>query len=320
MNTADLGHLAGLMESCFGKPVPSAYFQWKYLDNPAGKLTGFEAWHQGRLAGFYGVIPERYRIGGGDVIVYQAMDLMTHPDFQRQGVFGRLGKATYDAIANEQGLLIAIGVPNYHILPGHLKLGSIHIHSFPYVFVSRRYWKIRRLLASRPRVRIEPVTDPAKDLGDYFSRRSPSPSAVAPVYSPEFLRWRLLDHPLIRYSLFSIAEEGRVVGLYAREPTNRGRCRLMLIDFASAELHRRLLPAVLDHTLESTGCGSAFTWRPTNRDLDQASSAAGMLRNPLSRGPYSFRFPFFVRTSIERHNGVDLADIANYDLQPIIQD
>src|ERR1700744_6776893 len=85
----NLDDLTEIYQRCFGTKPSLHYFKWKYMENPAGKAVAFVALHNGTIAGFYGVIPEYYRINGQVQTIYQSMDTMTHPDYRRMGLFAK---------------------------------------------------------------------------------------------------------------------------------------------------------------------------------------------------------------------------------------
>lgn len=321
VDLANFDRLKGLMDLCFRTDTPPSYFAWKYMNNPAGPLVGYEAYSGATLIGFYGVIPEDYWVDGRIRKVYQAMDLMTHPDFQRRGLFAMLGKMTYDAVAAEMGSLVAIGIPNYHILPGHVgKLGSAHIHSFPLLFLPRLYRGLRRLSLERRPFRCVDITDFSSDCGEYFSQREPSASRIAPDYSAKFLQWRFLLHPKLAYHAFSVVDGSRVIGICVYEIQADGRCRILLLQAVNQGQLGPCANAAVDHIFQTTTCSVLYTWEPTACELKRALLAVGMLKNPFKRGPFSFRWPFIIKEIPENVDSGAWKNIANYDLQPAVQD
>src|SRR5262249_28739898 len=110
--------LVELFEACFDARESAEYFAWKYHENPAGEAIGFLAGAGGKLAAFYGVIPEPWSVGGGEATVYQSMDTMTHPEFQRRGLFVRLAELTYEEVRRRTGRCDLVGIPGPTALPG----------------------------------------------------------------------------------------------------------------------------------------------------------------------------------------------------------
>ncbi len=122
----DLVDYAGLFAACFpgaNKLSNRAYLRWLYVDNPAGKVVGFNARDNGRLAAHYACIPISVRYEGSDVRALLSLNTATHPDFQGKGLFTRLADLTY-ATGADEGNQLVYGVANANSTPGFLrKLG-----------------------------------------------------------------------------------------------------------------------------------------------------------------------------------------------------
>src|SRR5690242_16349933 len=116
VSTTNLMRFSEMAELSLGLKTSDKYFQWKYLDNPAGEVVAFEALHEGRPAAFYGVIPEFYTVKGERVKVYQSMDTMTHPDYQRRGLFTKLANMTYNYLVEKDGGVNLVGIPGSNSL------------------------------------------------------------------------------------------------------------------------------------------------------------------------------------------------------------
>ncbi|MEO6830706.1 MAG: GNAT family N-acetyltransferase, partial [Chitinophagaceae bacterium] len=138
----ELALLLPLMKDCFGMEVDVSYFQWKFLDNPAGSFVGFAAFHEesGDCAGYYGVIPEQYVVDGKPSIIFQSGDTMTHSKHRRQGLFFKLATACYQYLEAQSNLFV-IGFGGGQSTPGLEKLGWRHL--FPI-----RYFGIPRLVCT----------------------------------------------------------------------------------------------------------------------------------------------------------------------------
>ena len=319
VDVGNLDHLTPLMEACFGEKVPDGYFDWKYLQNPAGKLRAFEAYDGEKLVGFYGVIPDLYLINGTAFPVYQAMDLMTHPDYQRKGLFSLLGQKTYDSINEEDGKIAVIGVPNYHILPGHIyKLNSKNVHSFPYVFAHRSTFVPFGLLA--PSVELEPVVRANAEMDSYFLNRQGSQLKVQPAYSSAFIQWRILDNPKHDFKLRAIRKNGKLLGYCAYEMTDGNRLKIMWMDFQEYDSCGSLVRSVIKELFKATKATFIYTWEPSESKMRSAYRKAGFIKNPLKSGPFSHRVPFIVYAVDPTICGLNWFDFSQFDLQPIIQD
>jgi GNAT superfamily N-acetyltransferase len=110
-------------------------WRWQFLDNPAGAGYIRLAEHDGKIVGQYAVIPARFRLGtdgGSEQVLAMSCDTMTHPAYQRQGMFVRLAQELYTELASQLGVTTVWGFPNSISRPGlNGKLGWFDIYEFP---------------------------------------------------------------------------------------------------------------------------------------------------------------------------------------------
>jgi GNAT superfamily N-acetyltransferase len=128
----DIAEQRELFSTCFPETngtwsAGAGYHRWKFLSADPLELgsPSFEygAWIDGRLVGYYGVIPVRYKIR--DVVCTAGLvcDVMTDPNQQGKGVFTALGQYATDDLMHV-GLDFTTGYPiRPEVLPGHLKVG-----------------------------------------------------------------------------------------------------------------------------------------------------------------------------------------------------
>lgn len=62
-----------------------------------------------------------------------------------------------------------------------------------------------------------------------------------------------------------------------------------------------------------------YTWNPLNVSYRKALSSIDFMKNPCNKGSFSYKIFFIIYSkNYETHN-VNVTNIANYDLQPIVQ-
>ncbi len=108
--------LRELFQECFGYDRGEHHDQWKFADNPAGAPAFMVAEDAGRIVGSNLQWPTPIRIGAEVILGAQSIDTMTHPDYRGQGMFARLGKATFGCAA-DRGVELLVAFPNsqsYH--------------------------------------------------------------------------------------------------------------------------------------------------------------------------------------------------------------
>jgi GNAT superfamily N-acetyltransferase len=313
-----LQRFADMYQVCLRQCVDARYFQWKYLENPAGRAVAFEARHAGKPVAFYGVIPEAYRVAGKPFIVYQSMDTMTHPDFQGKGLFVRLATATYDEIL-KSGHEVAIGIPGMNSLPGFVRrLQWSNIHSFRYAFTHRLTYGFGGRSARGLKRTFMPIDD-IEDIRDYWLHRDHPTAAVTNEVTPEFLEWRVFRRPHERFKVAAIKDgHGATIGVCVYSTPERNRCFLHWIEFVNDGEYAASTRLVIQSLMHTTKADWIFTWQPLRAAL--RNELQGRFRsNPFKSGPFSYRVPLIVRAHRPVH-GIDMLDIANYDVQPLMQD
>jgi len=115
-NDADL---CRLFEHVFGKPMGKTesqrHFQWEYLENPAGRPIIYVARsNENRIISAYPTMPLRMRLMDSSIHGSLSFDSMTHPQFQGQRLFTKLGREVYQYLENNNYPL-TYGFPNGNI-------------------------------------------------------------------------------------------------------------------------------------------------------------------------------------------------------------
>lgn len=306
-----------IMSACFGRAPDERYFEWKYSENPAGKVVGFEAISGDQIAGFYGVIPWYLNVGNKTLRVFQSMDTMTHPSFQRRGLFLKLAQATYSALESQNGDCVIIGVPGSTSYPGFVhKLGWTHVFDAQYIFKPRIFGRKGPGVGSA--VRALNGMDPA--LRRYLANRSSVADHFRVSLDPAFLDWRVFKNPLASYETLLVESGSQPLGVSVVRQQGPGRVFLELLDAISPDAWGEVIEAVTAHLFQTRDVSVVFTWRPADERRAAAFSRAFFVRNPFRRGPFSYRVPFIVRSALSTLEGLPLRDAKSFDLQPLVQD
>jgi GNAT superfamily N-acetyltransferase len=95
------------------------HWLWKYECNPFGHIIGV-AEHNGRLVGSMGLTIIKLKIGDQVVLGSQAVDLLVHPKFRRQGIFLSIGRFLQKEV-KKKGIVISYVFPNEQSRLGFLK-------------------------------------------------------------------------------------------------------------------------------------------------------------------------------------------------------
>jgi GNAT superfamily N-acetyltransferase len=100
------------------------YWRWEFLDNHWGPSRFFVADDAGRIVGGYAVIPQQFLLDGQPVLGSNVVDVMTDPEYWRQGMFRKLSHFSLDTCARDSAMVFTTGYPiQPHVIAGHLKVG-----------------------------------------------------------------------------------------------------------------------------------------------------------------------------------------------------
>jgi hypothetical protein len=98
-----------------------SFVEKKYNTNIFGRSNiGYLAFERDNVASYYGVFPIYLTYKGVDYLAAQSGDTLTHPNYQKKGLFTFLAKITYQ-LALQENIQFVFGFPNKNSLPGFQK-------------------------------------------------------------------------------------------------------------------------------------------------------------------------------------------------------
>lgn len=233
---ADEAGVINLHASAFNALTDLDYWLWKYKENPAGSMRYVAEDKKEGIVGHYGLIFQKIKIGDKIVTGSQAVDAMTHPKFQRQGMFVKLGKEILHQAGNE-GIFFTFGFPNEAALPGHKEVGWVEICEVPILLkplniesILAKYVKNTSLLklstdvAGIPlgfirqsertqleRLSVKNVTCFDEQINEFWSKVAHSYTIIQ-VRDKEFLNWRYVTNPHEQYTILIAEKNATIVG------------------------------------------------------------------------------------------------------------
>lgn len=225
-----------LYTTVFNELTDLTYWLWKYKENPVGSMRYVAEDGKKRIAGHYGLVFQRIKIGDKIVTGSQAVDAMTRRDFQRQGIFVELGKEILSR-AGDAGIFLTFGFPNKAALPGHRKVGWVEICEVPVLLkplniesIMVKYIKsltllkissviariLLNLVRQRRRMQLERLsvksTSRFSDQISEFWSRAACYYRIIQVRDREFLNWRFVRNPHRRYTILLAQRNATIVG------------------------------------------------------------------------------------------------------------
>jgi hypothetical protein len=112
-----------LWRVAFGKELDAALWRWKYADNPFGMRVLVCRDPGAEIAVvMYSGVPYRARWNGRDVEIVQLMDIMSHPDVRKTGLFIKAAEVFFELFAGGDSVL-------YYGIPGryHFDIGAKYL-------------------------------------------------------------------------------------------------------------------------------------------------------------------------------------------------
>jgi len=126
---SDAEQVKSLFSAAFGKPKDPDHWRWEFL-TPEKRALIVVAESENKIVGHYAMLPRDYLAGGAVVRSALVVDVMTHPDFGRRGIFTGCGQAAFD-LAKSNGIQMLVGFPNDAAIRGHLKVGWSELGRVP---------------------------------------------------------------------------------------------------------------------------------------------------------------------------------------------
>lgn len=105
------------------KKYTEAFIRWQYLENPVGKVVGYNAYLNGQLAAHYAMIPIKAIVFGKEEKGLLSLNTATRPGHEGKKLFTTLANLSYEA-ATTEGFTFVVGVANANSTHGFVnKLG-----------------------------------------------------------------------------------------------------------------------------------------------------------------------------------------------------
>ena len=108
----DESAILDLFRLSFQRETSRDYWQWRFCDNPTGKVQIELAWEEELLIGHYATSPVSLAIKGREYTTALSMTTMTHPSYRGRGLFPILASRLYERMRQDNYLMVW-GFPNY---------------------------------------------------------------------------------------------------------------------------------------------------------------------------------------------------------------
>lgn len=214
------------------------WWKWMYMDNPAGDSRIWVADHDGEIVGTRSVILVKMKIAGEIVLSSQNTDLMTHPDYRRQGIFSALEKKSFSQLKDE-GIYITYSFPSKMSYPGYMKSGEFFDICALQTLI--KPLNLRSILKKRIKdnfllkictvigiifigifyrtkkppeiggLTISKIVSFDDHINDFWDNISHDQEIIT-VREKEYLNWRYVNIPDVKYTIYLAEKEEKICG------------------------------------------------------------------------------------------------------------
>ena len=269
-----------LWKAAFGKEMSSSLWHWKYLKNPYNRQMLLCVSETGQMVVSYTGIPYRTNLQGKTVEMTQLMDIMSHPEYRKTGLFIKTAHAFFEIFGKD--ILFVYGFPGKY----HLDIGEKYL-GYKALTKSVSYLSAQiDVLASRKAEsgRIERIMDIDASFDRLWEKCQDNyPFSI--IRNSDFVRWRFLNHPMKKYEIFGYRKDSdNGLSAYAVFSVEEEKARIADI---LAPFPEDLVGDFMNQTaceLKGRGIERIETWLPENHFITKTLTSAGFINSPEPLG------------------------------------
>lgn len=191
-----------LWQTVFEKDISSAYWRWKYTNNPYGNRIVLCVKETGEVVVMYSGIPYRASIGGEFIEIIHLSDVMSHPDYRKTGLFIKTVESFFEYFGGPQKAAFIYGFPGkYHFDIGckYLKYNELS-GGVSFLFALVRDLAENSHFQGRV-MNISNIDDAGKDIWPECQKFYP----FSVIRDKQFLKWRFQMNPIHSYKIYGYA-------------------------------------------------------------------------------------------------------------------
>ena len=214
------------------------WWKWLYKQCPAGDAIIGIAESNGRIIGHRAIVPMAFKVKDNIITSALTVEIMVHPDYQGKGIYTALANEMLDQV-DKTDIILSIGFPNERSYPiGTQKLGffaptplkimilPLNLENIISRFITMKLLvKIGSIIGkpffnlifrARKSPRIENLLIKEvlsfDDRFDEFWNRISADYEIIGVRNKEYLNWRYVNTPDIKYTIHVAEKNEQVVG------------------------------------------------------------------------------------------------------------
>lgn len=280
----DEKYVLSLWKTAFQKEMPETVWRWKYTENPFGFHMLLCLNESGIPVVMYGGIPYRANWNGTPVEITNLMDIMSHPDYRKTGLFIHTGNAFFDRFGGPEKSVFLYGFPgSYHYEIGRKYLGYrklaadvVYLHAAVDALIQSGFQKSTGCIEQNL------IID---DAFDRLWQRCRGSYPLAIIRDAAFLSWRYAHHPVKSYEVwqYRVSRQGDMMA-YAIFSIEAGTAVISDVMAPLSDIRLSDFWSVLGKMLYDRGVVSVATWLPGGHFMVQSAVSSGFSVCPEPTG------------------------------------
>jgi len=253
--------ILNLYEEVNNRKMALEYWRWRYSKSPFGKGIIKLVFADGKLIGHYAVTPMDILFNNKPLRAVFSLHTMTHPGFQRRGIFTFLAEEVYKRCQSE-GFSFVYGFPNENSYHGFInKLGWMGFGQMS--SLEKKLYAMTNATSKDGNVH---EIDKFDDRVNVLWNTVKAGYRIIVPRTKDYLNWRFAEHPTIEYPRYIIMSGNSelsgymILKVYKKGDEAKGH----IVDMLSVDDEhtvKSLLNSAYDYFIRK-GIGNLSCWIP----------------------------------------------------------
>jgi GNAT superfamily N-acetyltransferase len=242
-NEKDMERILSLRKLVFGEEekdkLDPRFWKWEFIKNPHGKALIYMVVEGEKIIGHFADLPRRFFVKGQKVLGTLSLDLMVHPEYQRRGIFEKMGRYAIQRVDALNGLFLMAYPIREETIHGLMKIGWKKVVKLPVLVYPIRFQGIvdrylhfqplslllggvagffhflffHHLIRAKKNEEIEiNQVDQLDGQFDQFCEKTATLYPIMGIRDQNYMSWRYFQHPTRRYTLYRAIRNGEMMG------------------------------------------------------------------------------------------------------------
>jgi hypothetical protein len=279
----DMFRVLALWKVAFGKEMSVPLWQWKYHDNPFGYRMMLCVNEADEPVVTYGGVPYQANWNGKTIEIIHLMDIMSHPDYRKTGLFINTIEAFIDRFTGPDRSVLLYGFPSQY----HFDIGQKYM-AYKKILPGVAY--LRAMLSClighvpEPEGSMERILEADDTLDSLWETVKPDyPFSLQ--RDSLFIHWRYDKHPIHGYELWGYRSKLQDSMLaYVVLKVDSGKAAIVDLLTPDSQVVVGNVLGKLAQMLSVRGVEQLETWLPGGHFLSQYAMLCGFANLPEPMG------------------------------------